>query len=164
MSAPSTASSAAILCRLVTRWDREDLIAHIAELMRLHDAQPDRESLREALEFALKYPERVRFAVAQREDRLIGVASLHDGYSTWRGRPYGDLQDVYIVEEERGTGAAEKLFEFLAAEGLRRGYCRLELHVRENNERARAFYEKMGMKWSDELVYSLELTVAGEDS
>jgi ribosomal protein S18 acetylase RimI-like enzyme len=160
MSAPSSA----VLCRWATRWDREDLIAHVAELMRLHDAQPDRESLREALEFALKYPERVRFAVAQREDRLIGVTSLHDGYSTWRGRPYGDLQDVYIVAEERGTGAVEKLFEFIVAEGRRRGYCRLELHVREGNERARAFYEKMGMRWNSELVYSLELAPAGDES
>ena len=36
----SASSSAAILCRWATRWDREDLIAHLAELMRLHDAQP----------------------------------------------------------------------------------------------------------------------------
>lgn len=160
----SASSSAAILCRWATRWDREDLIAHLAELMRLHDAQPDRESLRDALEFALKFPERVRFAVAQREDKLIGVASLHDGYSTWRGKPYGDLQDVYIVEEERGTDAAQTLFEFITTEGLRRGYCRLDLHVREDNERARAFYEKMGMKWSSELVYSMDLAYEGEES
>ena len=157
-------SSADVLCRWATRWDREDLITHIAELMRLHEAQPERESLRDALEFALKFPERVRFAVVQRDDKLIGVASLHDGYSTWRGQPYGELQDVYIVAEERGTGAAAQLFEFIANEGMRRGYCRLELHVREDNDRARAFYEKMGMKWSSELVYSLDLPQAGEEA
>jgi GNAT superfamily N-acetyltransferase len=130
----------------------------------LHDVESDRDSLRDSLEFALKYPERVRFAVAQRDGTLIGVASLHDGYSTWRGKPFGDLQDVYLVEDERGTGAAGELFQFIAAEGVRRGYCRIELHVREDNERARAFYEKMGMKWSSELVYSLELAGAGEHS
>jgi ribosomal protein S18 acetylase RimI-like enzyme len=146
-----------VLCRWATRWDREALIAHLGELMHFHGEEPDLDTLRQSLEYALKYPERVRFAVAQRGDKVVGCMSLHDCYSTWRAMPFGQIQDVFIVEEERGSGMAQELFEFTVAEAMRRHYCRIDLEVLESNSRARAFYEKMGMKWGECLTYSMRL-------
>ena len=150
-----------LLVRWATRWDREVLLKLLAELAAMHGVEVEREALDEAFEFALKNPDRVRFCVAERDRVILGLASLHDGYSTWRAKAFGEVQDVFVTEEARRTGVATGLLEFLVAEARRRGYCRLNLDVKAGNEGARAFYEAFGLTGTGCVVYEMGLEEEG---
>jgi GNAT superfamily N-acetyltransferase len=152
-----TAQGTELLVRWATRWDREPAIQLMAALADQHEVSTDPDTLREAFEFALRNPEEYRFAFAERDRQIIGMAALHRSYTSWHGRACGTVEDVYVVEEARREGAATALFEFLHAEARRRGYWSLSLDVLESNESARAFYERFGMKNSGYLVYEMEL-------
>ena len=92
---------------------------------------------------------------------ILGLASLHDGYSTWQAMPVGEVQDVYVAEAARRTGVATGLFEFLMAEAKRRGYCKLTLDVMADNDAARLFYEGYGLHDTGYVVYVVELAGDG---
>ncbi len=90
------------LVRWATRWDRTALIAMVQALAQQHGVEASEDTIGAAFEFALGNPGRVRFAVAQRDDQLVGTASLHEAYSTWRAALYGTIEDFYVVPEMRG--------------------------------------------------------------
>lgn len=147
-----------LLVRWATRWDRKSLVAMVRALAAQHGAEVSEETLGTAFEYALSHPTAVRFAVAQRDDQLVGTASLQEAYSTWSAAPYGSIEDVFVVPEARGTGVGTALLALLVAEARKRGYCRVELHVQEDNDDAWKFYEARGLSFTGQLVYSLDLT------
>jgi len=149
------ASGTGLLVRWFTRWDREAVTTLLAALAGQHGAQVQSEDLTRAFEYALRVPDEVRFCVAVRDGKVIGQASLHRAFSTWSARPCGTIEDVYILEQERRSGVATAIFDFLAAEARRRGYCRLRLDVQADNEPARAFYDRYGLHDTSYVVYEL---------
>lgn len=147
-----------ILVRWATRWDRKVLTEMICELARQHGHLTSTEIVSSAFDYALNHPERIRIAVAQNADKeLLGTASLHEAYSTWDASLYGTIEDVYTLPEHRGNGVATALLNLLNEEGKRRGYCRLELQVQEDNDKAWKFYEGRGMHFSGYIVYEKDL-------
>ena len=66
---------------------------------------------------------------------------------------YGTIEDVFTLPEQRGKGVATALLDLLHEEGKRRGYCRLELQVQEDNDNAWKFYESRGMSFTGYIVY-----------
>lgn len=144
------------LVRWITRWDKEGVTQLLAANARAHDFQTAQESLVESFEFSLKQPETVRFCVAVRNGEVLAMASLHRAYSTWRGRPFGTIEDVFVREDARRTGLATALLEFLRTEAVRRGYACLRLDVQAGNASARALYEKFGMEDTGYVVYELD--------
>lgn len=145
------------LVRWATRWDRTGLVAMVRALAQQHDWETSEETIGAAFEYALGNPARVRFAVAQRDDQLVGTASLHAAYSTWRAAPYGTIEDFYVVPDMRGQGVGTELLGLLVEEAQRRGYCRLQLQVQEDNDRAWQFYEARGFHFTGYLVYEQDL-------
>jgi ribosomal protein S18 acetylase RimI-like enzyme len=147
-----------ILVRWATRWDRKVLTEMICELARQHGHLTSTEIVSNAFDYALNHPERIRIAVAQNADReLLGTASLHEAYSTWEASLYGTIEDVFTLPEHRGKGVATALLNLLNEEGKRRGYCRLDLQVQEDNDKAWKFYEARGMSFTGYIVYSENL-------
>lgn len=146
-----------VLVRWATRWDRKALVQLLRELIVQHGLIPEEQSLNAAIDFALAHPERVRFAVAQREEKIIGIASLHEHYSTWQGQPYGSIEDFIVAADERKQGVGTQILEMLIQEARRRGYCRVELKVQEDNDAAWKFYEARGLRFTGYLVYAQEL-------
>jgi ribosomal protein S18 acetylase RimI-like enzyme len=122
-----------------------------------HGLQADLETLASAFEHSLAKPSVVRFAVGQRGGQVVGMASLHEGYSTWRAAPYGRVEDFYVLPEERGSGVGSAILAMLVEEAHRRGYCRLELQVQEENDAAWKFYESRGFRFTGYLVYAREM-------
>lgn len=149
--------SSELLVRWATRWDREALTRMVVALAEQHHAQTDVETVSSAFEVALANPDFVRFCVAERDKVLLGVASVHTGFSTWRSSPMGSIEDVYVVPEARRAGVASAMIQFLFDYARRRGFCRLQLDVQDDNEGARAFYESLGMHDSGYHVYVLSL-------
>ncbi|MEQ1833474.1 MAG: GNAT family N-acetyltransferase [Candidatus Eisenbacteria bacterium] len=99
--------------------------------------------------------------VAQRADgRLVGYALYHFTYSSFRTNQRMWLEDLFVEESARGTGAGDQLFHAFVADALARGCHRVDWHVLESNP-ARAFYERQGARRTDEglLQYGMDATV-----
>lgn len=148
----------ALLVRWATRWDRKALTEMIGELARQHGVLASPDTISSAFDYALNHADRIRIAVAQLDQQIVGTASLHEAYSTWEASPYGTIEDLFTLPEHRGTGVATELLALLRTEAVRRGYCRVELQVQEDNDRAWKFYENRGMHFTGYLVYSESLT------
>lgn len=68
---------------------------------------PDRQAL-DRLEAAVR-TDRVRYYMALRDNRVIGVVSLMFGFSTLLMRPQAMVGDLYVHPGHRGIGAAARL-------------------------------------------------------
>jgi len=147
-----------LLVRWSTRWDRKALVAMVGALATEHGVATDEKRLGAALEYALSHPQQVRFAVAQRDDQVVATASLHEAYSTWQAAPYATIEDFYVLPDHRGQGVGTAVLELLVQESRKRGYCRVELQVQEENDAAWKFYEARGLRFTGYLVYAQDLT------
>ncbi len=94
--------------------------------------------------------------IAQQGDVPVGFALFFPHYSTWEGTAGLYLEDLYVAEAARGSGAGRALVGALASIALGRGWPRLDLSVLEWNP-ARGFYESLGMAHQAEwLPYRME--------
>jgi ribosomal protein S18 acetylase RimI-like enzyme len=142
-----------LLVRWATRWDREALTRMVVALAIQHHVHTTPELVSDAFDYALAHPDHVRFCVAERAKSLVGVASVHTAFSTWRSLPFGTIEDVYVEPDARRSGVASAMLQFLFDHAGRRGFCRLQLDVQGDNEGACAFYESIGMSDSGYRVY-----------
>jgi GNAT superfamily N-acetyltransferase len=93
--------------------------------------------------------------IAEVDGAFSGLCLFFPSFSTWHGRPGVYVQDLFVAEEFRGHGVAEKLLKRLAAVTRKRGGRYIRLSVDTGNRRARAFYERMGLRLSDaEQIYA----------
>ncbi len=83
--------------------------------------------------------------IAERDAKPVGFVSFFRGYAGWRGRPMGIVHALYVLPEERRTGAARALMANVAKIAMNRGWVRIELFVEEERPAIR-FYEAIGMQ------------------
>jgi GNAT superfamily N-acetyltransferase len=88
--------------------------------------------------------------IAEVDGEAAGYAVVYEQYSTFSGLPKLFLEDIFILEQHRGTGAGYLLFREVAAEAARRGCCEMEWQVLTWNQRAIDFYERLGAKRDEE--------------
>ena len=94
--------------------------------------------------------------IAERDGQPVGMALFFPHYSTWTGTPALYLEDLFVTEEARGTGAGFALMRALAQVAEARGWARLDLSVLDWNP-ARKFYHQIGMTHESEwLLYRLD--------
>lgn len=94
--------------------------------------------------------------VAEREGRLIGFATLYFTYSTTRADRITIMNDLYIIESERGSDVGTQLFTACQDYSESHGYAAITWITAEENQRAQRFYDKMGGKMTDWKNYSIE--------
>ena len=82
--------------------------------------------------------------IAERNAKPVGLVSFFRGYAGWRGEPMGIVHALYVLPEERRTGAARALMAAVARVALDRDWVRVELFVEEERPALR-FYEAIGM-------------------
>lgn len=95
--------------------------------------------------------------LAERDGAAVGYAIFHGTYSTFRGRPGLYLEDIYVREDARGTGAGVRLLAEVAAIARERGCHQVSWAVLDWNQSAIDFYERLGARPSagDWLGYAL---------
>ena len=102
---------------------------------------------------------RPRFEAALALDgggRAIGYAIWFETYSSLLAKPTMYLEDLFVVEEARRSGAGGRLFDHVRALGAARGCGRMEWQVLDWNAAARDFYHRRGAGWLREwLVYRI---------
>ena len=84
--------------------------------------------------------------ICRRGGRPVGFALYFFTYSTFLARPTLYLEDLFVLPEERGTGAGKALLRVLARIAVRRGCGRLEWAVLDWNRPAIGFYKRLGAK------------------
>ena len=87
--------------------------------------------------------------VAEVSGEIAGYAIAYEQYSTFEGLPKLYLEDIFVVEQHRGSGAGHALFREVATEAKRRGCCEMEWQVLTWNQPAINFYKRHGAKHDD---------------
>jgi GNAT superfamily N-acetyltransferase len=95
--------------------------------------------------------------VADGEGELVGFATLFFTFSTLEAAPVAIMNDLYVVEDARGSSVASDLFLACRAESKGRGCAYMSWETAPDNHRAQAFYERMGGVREDWLTYSDDL-------
>ncbi len=96
--------------------------------------------------------------VAERADgRLVGYTLYHFTYSSFRTNHRMWLEDLFVEESARGTGAGHGLIRAFVADALDRGCHRVDWHVLDWNP-ALEFYKAHGAVRSDDgmIQYGLD--------
>jgi len=91
---------------------------------------------------------RVWAHLAEQDGRAIGMALWFLTYSTWTGKPTLYLEDLFVEDTARGSGAGKALFRALAGTAKRLGCGRMDWAVLDWNEPAKGFYARIGAKRS----------------
>jgi GNAT superfamily N-acetyltransferase len=82
--------------------------------------------------------------LAERGDEAVGFALFFSSYSTFLTKPGVYLEDLFVLESERGNGVGRALFDEVRRQAEARGAGRLEWSVLDWNAPAITFYEKLG--------------------
>jgi GNAT superfamily N-acetyltransferase len=99
---------------------------------------------------------RFEAALALDAGRAVGYAIWFETYSSFLAKPTMYLEDIFVLEESRGSGAGGRLFEHVRALGQERGCGRMDWQVLDWNTPARDFYARRQARWMKEwLLYRL---------
>ena len=82
--------------------------------------------------------------IGRRGGKPVGFALYFFTYSTFLAQPTLYLEDLFVLPEERGTGAGKALLRALARIAVRRGCGRMEWAVLDWNRPAIRFYRRLG--------------------
>lgn len=91
--------------------------------------------------------------------KTIGRCFVYFLFNDQHTEPFALLEDVFVVEEERGKGHATTLTKLAVAEARDRGCYKLICTARDTKPGVQQMYEKFGFtKWGTE--FRMDLTVA----
>jgi len=82
-------------------------------------------------------------AAENEEGQIIGFLHYVIHLNTWGTSSICYLEDLYVDEEMRGSGAGKALIETLAAKAKRERWGRLYWMTDTKNKRARSLYDKL---------------------
>jgi GNAT superfamily N-acetyltransferase len=74
----------------------------------------------------------------------VGVAQLRYRFSVWTAADDCWLEDLFVLESERGAGVGSALIELALDRARDRGCRRIELDTNEDNTPALALYHRFG--------------------
>jgi len=87
------------------------------------------------------------------EGAVVGLAHVRACPRPLGGCDIGFLDDMYVLPETRGSGAADALFDALRALAVERGWPALRWITQHFNARGRAFYDRYTGGPSDFILY-----------
>lgn len=127
-----------------------DFIHKLAEYERLsHEVVATGEDLERYL-FGEEKVAEVVFGYYQ--DIPVGFALFFYNFSTFLGKPGIYLEDLFILEEQRGKGFGKVLLTYLAKLAVERDCGRLEWAVLDWNVPSIEFYKSLGARMMDEWI------------
>jgi GNAT superfamily N-acetyltransferase len=123
------------------RWSYRDLLAE-ADL----DAQSVEETTADFAQGLAELPPGAAVFVAERARRVVGYVYVLPSPDADVPTGTSELGSLYVTEEVAGTGVARALMEAAVEHARTAGQGLLTLWVRQENGRARRFYEKYGLR------------------
>jgi GNAT superfamily N-acetyltransferase len=86
------------------------------------------------------------YRLAEESGSVIGQLMITREWSDWRNAFVWWIQSVYVPPGARGRGVYKALYEHARTEAAAAGAAGLRLYVDLRNARARAVYERLGMR------------------
>ena len=145
---------------VVVRQARHEDLDTLVGLIRSHvkdsyeRPEPPAENVRSLLGTLLFGKEGV-VLLAEESGRPTGFAILYFTYSTEHAEKIAVLNDVHVIQGERGSGVGGELFEACRAFTKENGFAYLTWQVPQDNTKAQEFFEKMGATREDWVTYSI---------
>jgi GNAT superfamily N-acetyltransferase len=138
-------SAAPVTIRRAVPGDEAAILRLIVALA-VYEREPDAVHATEASLTEALFGERghVTAHLAEIDGEVVGLALWFLNFSTWTGKPGLYLEDLFVDERARGSGAGSALLRTLAAEAVAAGCARMEWAVLDWNENAMGFYRSIG--------------------
>ncbi|MHB8520057.1 MAG: GNAT family N-acetyltransferase [Limisphaerales bacterium] len=119
------------------------------------------ERLRQGVEAVLNDPTRGFYLVAESDSHVVGQVLLTYEWSDWRRGNFWWLQSVYVENEFRGQGVFKALFrQVQTMASSRNDVCGLRLYVDGRNLKAKAAYQRLGLRPTHYEVLELDFVLA----
>lgn len=87
--------------------------------------------------------EPVHAAIAMLDGRPVGLVHWIYHRSTWATEDYCYLQDLFVLDDVRGSGLGRSLIEHVAADAKSRGARRVYWSTHETNQSAMLLYDRI---------------------
>jgi GNAT superfamily N-acetyltransferase len=144
--------------RRVGEADLDDLLPLVRAYCDFYEVSPADEALLELSRALIADPEREGLQLIARGDgRPLGFATIYWSWATTIAARIGVMNDLFVVPDARGTGAADALIRACADECRRRGGAELTWQTARDNARAQRVYDRIGAKRSEWVDYSLNV-------
>src|SRR5438874_4305554 len=126
--------------------DVPDLLPLMRAYCDFYEVSPADEDLVAMARVLIDEPERegIQLIARDGEGRAVGFATVFWSWSTLDAARIGVMNDLFIAEQARGQGLAERLIEACRAEAERQGAGRLTWQTAPDNARAQAVYDRVG--------------------
>lgn len=138
-----------------------DYNTHLA--LETEDKRLDADTVRCGVQALLSDPTKGVYFLAEVNGKVVGQLSITREWSDWRNAWFWWVQSVYVEAAFRGQGVYTRLFRHAWSTAEQEGgVCAFRLYVESDNDRARATYERLGMKRSSYLFYEQEIKPVSE--
>jgi len=140
---------------------REEDLSELLELMRaycaFYEAAPADADLLALSRALLADPERegMQLIARQPDGRAVGFATIYWTWQTLNAARLGVMNDLFVAEEARGTGLADRLIAACRERSAAHGARELAWQTAKDNYRAQKVYDRIGGSKSEWLDYSL---------
>jgi len=150
-----------ILVRPAVRADAEFLVRGNAEMsLETEHLSLDLDRLRDGVHALFDDPARGGYFIAELAGRRAGQLMITYEWSDWRNGLFWWIQSVFVERGCRGQGVFKALYghvERLAKS--QPGVCGLRLYVENNNTRAQATYERVGMRRTVYMMFEVDFVL-----
>lgn len=131
------------------------------DFYRVEPADPDLERMARAL---IADPDQgVQLICRDGDGQAIGFATVFWCWSTLTAARFGLMNDLYVIEDARGMGLADRLIEACADLCRERGIASLHWQTAPDNERAQAVYGRVGAIREEWIDYELAVGPPGSE-
>jgi GNAT superfamily N-acetyltransferase len=144
----------------VTEGDLPQLLPLMRGYCDFYEVDPSDEDLLAMSRALIADPGRegVQFIARDEDGRAIGFATIFWTWSTLSASRIAVMNDLFVDERSRGSGAAEALIEACAKRCREHGATSLDWTTARDNHRAQRLYERVGARRDDRwLDYSLDV-------
>ena len=90
------------------------------------------------------------------DNRFAALANCNLNFSTWKAKPLINIHDLIVSPDFRKMGVGLFLLKGIENYAKEKGYCRINLEVRQDNYKAQNLYKKAGFKECDPNNYFWE--------
>jgi GNAT superfamily N-acetyltransferase len=145
---------------IVTEDDLPDLLPLMRGYCDFYEVDPADDALLAMSRVLIEDPERQGLQLIARDDsgRAVGFATIFWTWSTLSADRLGVMNDLFVSQDARGGGVADKLIAACSDQCSRRGVPELAWQTAKTNARAQAVYERVGATRDDRwLDYSLSV-------
>ena len=139
--------------------DLEDLLPLLRGYCDFYEVAPSDDALLAISRALIADPEREGMQLIARETgppaRAVGFATIYWTWQTLNAARLGVMNDLFVADEARGTGLADRLIAACRERSAIHGARELAWQTAKDNYRAQKVYDRIGGSKSEWLDYSL---------